>query len=198
MARPPKFDDDEILDRAMAMVWQRGWTQTSIRDLEDAVEIKAPSIYRRFGSKEGLGAAVIDHYVERVVRGRVDRYLDGEGDPVENLAMFLESSVTPATDNGQLWGCLLTASALDLGGAGTAIPEARQRGYDVIEDGLRREVYRAAELDRLATGVDPDEATASLALVMQGLMALSRGGAASDDLRRRARAAVSTIAAPFN
>ncbi|MEO1059231.1 MAG: helix-turn-helix domain-containing protein [Actinomycetota bacterium] len=96
MARPPKFNDDEILDRAMSMMWQRGWTQTSIRDLEDALEIKAPSIYRRFGSKERLGAAVIDHYVERVVRRRVDRYLSGDGDPIENITRFLESSVRGA------------------------------------------------------------------------------------------------------
>ena len=75
MARPPKFDDDEILDRAMATFWQQGWSQTSIRDLERTLDLKAPSIYRRFGTKEGLGAAVVDHYVDRVVRRRVDRYL---------------------------------------------------------------------------------------------------------------------------
>ena len=78
MVRPPKFDDDEILDRAMtASVWQGGWSQTSIRDLEEALDLKAPSIYRRFGSKEGLGAAVVDHYVERVVRRRVAKHLAG-------------------------------------------------------------------------------------------------------------------------
>ncbi len=177
------------------MLWQQGWTQTSIRDLEEALDIKAPSIYRRFGSKEGLGAAVIDHYVERVVRRRVDRYLSGAGDPVENIAMFLESSVMGSGDDRRLWGCLLTTSALDLGDTDSAIAEARRRGYDTIEHGLRREVDRAADLDRLSAGDGADDATASLALVMQGLMALARGGAASDDLRRRARAAVATIAA---
>ncbi|MEM9516542.1 MAG: TetR/AcrR family transcriptional regulator [Actinomycetota bacterium] len=194
MARHPKFNDDEILDRAMSMMWQRGWTQTSIRDLEDALEIKAPSIYRRFGSKEGLGAAVIDHYVERVVRRRVDRYLSCDGDPIENISSFLESSVRGAGDRGRLWGCLLTTSGLDLGGADTAMFAARQRGFDVIEGGLSREVERAAELGRLGEGIDADDATASLALVMQGLMALARSGAASAGLRRRARAAVATVA----
>ena len=196
MARPPKFDDAEILDRAMAILWERGWTQTSIRDLEEALDIKAPSIYRRFGTKEGLGAAVVDHYIDSVVQGRVDRYLAGEGDPIDNLTRFFDSSVTSSGDNGRLWGCLLTTTALDLGGDDTALSEARQRGYEVIEEGMRAEVERADELNRLAAGTTSDDATATLALAMQGLMALARSGAPSSDLRRRARAAVATVAAP--
>lgn len=196
MARPPKFDDDEILDRAMTALWRRGWSQTSIRDLEDALELKAPSIYRRFGTKEGLGTAVVDHYVDRVVRRRVGKYLSGEGDPVENITTFLERSVTQSGDGGRLWGCLLTTTSIEADEPDAALAGVLQRGLAVIEDGFRREVHRAAELDRLAVGVVPDAAVALLTLVMQGLMALARSGASPADLRRRARAAVSTIAPP--
>ncbi|MDJ0768583.1 MAG: TetR/AcrR family transcriptional regulator [Ilumatobacter sp.] len=194
MARPPKFDDHEILDRAMTALWQGGWSQTSIRDLEGALELKAPSIYRRFGTKEGLGTAVVDHYVDRVVRRRVDKHLTGEGDPIDNLTAFLESSVTQSGDGGRLWGCLLTTTSLEADDPGRAFADALRTGLEVIEHGLQREVYRAAELDRLAPGVEPDAAAATLTLVMQGLMALARGGAPPADLRRRARAAVATIA----
>lgn len=195
MARAPKFDDEEILDRAMATFWQGGWSQTSIRDLERDLDLRAPSIYRRFGSKAGLGAAVVDHYVERVVRRRVDRYLSGEGDPVGNITTFLERSVTQSGDGGRLWGCLLTTTALEADEPDPALAGALDRGLRVIEHGLRREVGRAAERGQLATGVEPDAAVATLTLVMQGLMALARGGVSPADLRRRARAAVSTIAA---
>jgi TetR/AcrR family transcriptional repressor of nem operon len=193
MARPPKFDDDEILDRAMATFWQRGWSQTSIRDLEAALDLRAPSIYRRFGTKEGLGTAVVDHYVDRVVRRRVDKYLDGDGDPIDNITTFLERSVTQSGDGGRLWGCLLTTTSLDAGDADPTLVDALRRGLDTIEDGLRREVHRAAERGRLADGVEPEDATATLTLVMQGLMALARSGASPADLRRRARASVATI-----
>ena len=84
MARTPKFDDTEILDRAMSLLWSQGLAHTSIRDLEAALDLKAPSIYRRFGSKEGLAVAAVDHYVERVVRRRVDKHLCGDGDPIAN------------------------------------------------------------------------------------------------------------------
>ncbi len=195
MGRTPKFDDDEILDRAMTAFWQRGWSRTSIRDLESELDLKAPSIYRRFGTKDGLGAAVVGHYVDRVVRRRVDRHLSGEGDPVANLRSFLESSVTEPGDGGRLWGCLLTTTSLEAGEPDAALAGALAAGLAVIEDGVRREVRRAAELGHLAPGVEPESAVATLTLVMQGLMALARGGVAPAELRRRASAAVSTVAA---
>lgn len=195
MARSPKFDDDEILDRAMTLLWSRGWARTSIRDLELALEIKAPSIYRRFGSKEALGAAAVDHYVDRIVRRRVARFLPGEGDPVANLRGFLESAVTEGGDGGRLWGCLLTTASMEADPDDALLAETLRRGLLVIEDGLRAEVERAVAADQLASGVDAEAAAQTLVLAMQGLMALSRSGGTSTDLRRRARAAVSVIAA---
>lgn len=195
VARSPKFDDDEILDRAMAVLWTRGWSCTSIRDLEAALELKAPSIYRRFGSKESLGVAVVDHYVERIVRRRVASFLPGSGDPVANLRAFLESAVTEGDGDGRLWGCLLTTTSLEMDAGEDALAEALRRGLLVIEDALRAEVERAAKIQRLALGVDVEAATQTLVLAMQGLMALSRNGGVPADLQRRARATVSVIAA---
>ena len=196
MGRPPKYDDDQILDRAMETFWCRGWSSTSVRDLEAALDLRAPSIYRRFGSKDQLGAAVVDHYTDRVIVRRVGKLLPGVGDPVANIATFLDRSVTEADDGGGLWGCLLTTASLEARTPGPELAAALGRGHAVIEAGLRREVGRAGRLGRLAPGVDPGAATAMLTLAMQGLMALARSGVPSRELRRRAQAAVSVITAP--
>lgn len=194
MARQPKFDDDELLDRAMAAFWQGGWQQTSIRDLERVLDLRAPSIYRRWGTKEALVAAVVDHYVDRVVRRRVDRYLRADGDPVDNLISFLESSVTQSGDGSRLWGCLLTTASLEANEPDAELVAALHRGLTTIEDGIRTEIERAGQLSLLADGVDPSSAVDTLTLVMQGLMAMARGSASPADLRRRARHAVAVIA----
>jgi len=187
MARSPKFDDDEVLDRAMKAFWEGGWTRTSIRDLEDALELKAPSIYRRFGTKEGLGVAVVDHYVDRVVERRVRTLLHGDGDPIANIRRFLETSVTESGDGGRLWGCLLTTMSLEADECDAEVTVALQRGLEAIEAGIGAEMRRAAASGRLPEGVTPEAATASATLAMQGLMALSRSGMSSVELRARAR-----------
>ena len=194
MARAPKYDDTELLDRAVDVVWRRGWSSTSIRDLEQALDVKAPSIYRRFGSRDGVGVAVIDHYVERVVRRRVAKYLTGDGDPVTNLRVFFERSVEQPNSSEALRGCLLTtASADDLD---EAMRGAVLAGIAVIEAGVRRELERAADLGRLRPGVDVESATATLGVAMQGVMALARAGMPSDELHRRAIAVVSSVTEP--
>lgn len=51
---------------------------TSVRDLELATGLKAPSIYKAFGSKSGLFEAVLDRYCRDVVDRRVSEHLRPE------------------------------------------------------------------------------------------------------------------------
>lgn len=194
MARPPKFDDDEILDRAMRAFWTRGWSTTSIRDLEAALGLKAPAIYRRFGSKDGLLRAVVDHYVDHVVRHRVDRYLTGVGDPVDNLSAFFESAVTAPPDGGPLVGCLLTTVAAETPHLDLAVQRAVGRGVDDIDRAMRSELARAEASGSLADGVAAEDAAAALTLAWHGLMVLARSGRPPSELQALATASIASIA----
>ena len=60
---------------------------------------------------------------------------------------------------------------------------------------LELDTHALADLERLAVGVDVTSATATLVLVMQGLMALSRTGGSAAVLQERAEAALSVISA---
>jgi len=44
----------QMLDVALGLFAQKGYAMTTIREIVDAVGIKAPSLYYHFGSKEGL------------------------------------------------------------------------------------------------------------------------------------------------
>ena len=63
MARPAKFDKDDLIDRARDLFWQRGWAGTSIKDLQAALGLNPGSIYGTFGSKEALFELAMDRYV---------------------------------------------------------------------------------------------------------------------------------------
>ncbi len=196
MARPAKIDDEQVLDRAMAVFWRHGWSATSIRRLESELDLKAPSIYRRYGSKGGLTRAVLERYLDRVIGGRIDRYLSGHGDPVDNIRAFLDSALTEPADGRSLVGCLLTVTALDHPTAEPELGDLLARGLATIEAGLTAEAQRMAAAGRLAAGVDPPAAAAQLAVSFQGLMVLARSGVDPPELRRRAALAIGAISAP--
>lgn len=60
--RPRRFDTDAIIAGAMNLFWERGYRETSTRDLERALGLSQSSLYNAFGSKRGLLLAAIDRY----------------------------------------------------------------------------------------------------------------------------------------
>ena len=58
MAGIKQFDRHEVLDRAMAVFWKRGYEATSIQDLLEATGINRGSLYATFGNKQQLFLAV--------------------------------------------------------------------------------------------------------------------------------------------
>ena len=59
MARPRKFDEDDVIARAAAVFGRLGYTACSIDDLVEATGLQRGSLYKAFGSKRGLFEKVL-------------------------------------------------------------------------------------------------------------------------------------------
>ena len=66
MPREPSYDRDAALDAAMTLFWVKGYTATSLKDLEQALKMRPGSIYAAFQSKEALFRAALDLYAGRM------------------------------------------------------------------------------------------------------------------------------------
>ena len=177
MVRPRKFDDDAVLDRATDLFWRRGVDAVSIRDLEVALDLKAPSIYRRFRNKDELLVRCIDRYVEQTVGGRVRRFLDDADDPLTGLRAFFTSVLQPHPGERGLRGCLLTTTAAHTEATTPGIRSALDRGFSTIETAFARQVERAQEAGRLDADLDAGAIAKALVMSFQGLLVLARSGA---------------------
>lgn len=62
MPRRSRYSRDESLSRAMDVFWARGYQATSLKDLEDSLDMRPGSIYAAFGSKESLFLDALDLY----------------------------------------------------------------------------------------------------------------------------------------
>ncbi|MGG5795873.1 TetR/AcrR family transcriptional regulator [Bacillus nitratireducens] len=62
MARTREFDEDQVLDAAMQLFWEKGYEATSLSDLTSRMGIQRPSIYSTFGDKKGLFEAALRRY----------------------------------------------------------------------------------------------------------------------------------------
>jgi AcrR family transcriptional regulator len=175
MGRPAKTTDADILDTTYALAWRHGCDAITIRDLEAALDLRAPSIYRRFTSRDELLAAAVDRYVDRVVRRRVRRYLDEAVDPLQGIREFFHSVLTSKRTPAKPPGCLLTTTSQQSSYGIPVIRDAVDRGQALVETGLLAALDRAAQQGYEFTHPTGELSTALLQS-LQGVLVLVRCG----------------------
>lgn len=67
MANTAKFDRQEVIEKATQLYWQKGFHATSMRNLQEVVDLRPGSIYSAFGSKEGLFREALEHYTNQSI-----------------------------------------------------------------------------------------------------------------------------------
>lgn len=112
MPRKPSYDRDELIDRARDLFWERGWSGTSLKDLEAVLKMKPGSFYAAFGSKEALFALALDKYAQDA-RDGLEHLAQKHGPrgALEQLPKKIaENDAAPAK------ACMLSKTLLELSG----------------------------------------------------------------------------------
>jgi TetR/AcrR family transcriptional regulator, copper-responsive repressor len=65
MGRPKNFSREEVLEKALPVFWTRGFSDTSLQDLERATGVNKSGLYTEFRDKEDLFVACLRHYLEK-------------------------------------------------------------------------------------------------------------------------------------
>src|ERR1700751_1865871 len=64
MGRPKNFSREEVLEKAMPVFWKRGFSDTSLQDLERATGVNKSGLYTEVRNKDDLFVAGLRHYLE--------------------------------------------------------------------------------------------------------------------------------------
>lgn len=194
MPRPNRFERHDILDNALAVFWLKGYDATSIADLEQATGLRPGSLYNSFGSKRGLFLEAIDRYVETVVDARIEAYLSG-GKPLAAIKKFFRTAYDPTPD-GQLYGCLLTNTATELGTTQSEVALRVRRGLERIRIAFHRRLQEAIEGGSLAADASSKNLSVHLLSCFQGLCVNARMTSDRRKLGVITNAAISTLPPP--
>ena len=62
MAGKKQFNEDETLDRAITVFWERGYAATSMQDLAQATGVLRGSLYHAYGDKQAVFLRVFERY----------------------------------------------------------------------------------------------------------------------------------------
>ncbi len=96
------MNSDKVLDVAMTAYWQSDPADVSVNAICQMAGISKPSLYREFGSEDGLSHAVLDRYAEQVLSVMFAVLHGGKG-----LRQTLDALIDFASDDPRMeTGCL--------------------------------------------------------------------------------------------
>ncbi|HQT65822.1 MAG: TetR family transcriptional regulator [Acidocella sp. 20-57-95] len=192
MSRPRFLPDDLILDRAISVFWQRGYSAASLRDLTSATGLSAAALYHRYKDKDGLFAAAINRYADIGLTDRLCR-LSTETDPLSAIKQFFSEIIALSENDPEHLGCLLVNSCLDGGLMSVGARDLVHQRLAEIEQFFVEQLQRVAALGLLVPQRDPASLAETLSATTLALRVLARINLDPAKLRRIADHALSSI-----
>jgi len=178
--RPPAFNHEEALEKAMQTFWTFGYEGTSMAALIESMDMNKPSIYAAFGNKEALFNQVLDKYVS----GPSAFVKEAISEPTSYLVAktFLTKAVELLTQHQHPRGCMIVQGALSCG------PEAEmiQKKLIAYRTNLEESFKKRFDLAKVNKELPEDANTTLLAKYVttlhQGISVQASSGASKDAL----------------
>lgn len=110
MSRPKEFDYEEKLTIARNLFWKKGYSATSMSDLEELMKINRSSLYQTYGTKHDLFLKSLYSYI-RKINEQYTKAAARSDDPLTSIANVVYSTIESATLDAN---CLFTKSIFEL------------------------------------------------------------------------------------
>ena len=191
MARPRKYDDVALLDRAMETFWSHGYAGTSIRDLAGRTGVNHASLYAAFPDKHALFIAGIRRYLDQVVANHIRNLLAVEPAGEAVRQMFLGLVEAPIEKLRR--GCLLTNSAAEFGLDDPQVAALVRKAYGQVESALTERLIETQAAGHLADGTQPKALARLLLTVLQGVRVMARVGTQREIMKDAVNCALAAI-----
>ncbi len=127
--RPLTFDHTTVIDDALAVFWQKGYSKTTISELEAETGLSRSSITNTFKSKHSLLLTCLDTYLDSFRSTLLSTLQDERVGGMSALNGFFDSleQLLCQPDAGQ--GCLMLRTAYELATEKDSMIQVRVREY---------------------------------------------------------------------
>ncbi|GLS90502.1 TetR family transcriptional regulator [Psychromonas marina] len=113
MAKAGKQNRQDVVEKATNLYWEKGFHGTSMRNLQDVIDMRPGSIYAAFGSKEGLFKEALQYYTQQGF-AQLTALKSTTGSPLKGLKAFVEMAVIDSQDSAPSGMCMLAKTISEL------------------------------------------------------------------------------------
>ena len=192
MSRSRTIDDKIVINRAVAVFWQRGYAATSMRDLSEATGLSAAALYNRYHDKDGLFVEALRRYADEGLVERLARLSDLR-EPLSAISGFFDELIDMSVNDRDRRGCLLVNTVLDGATMSQAARELVRERLGEVESFFRVQLQRAREAKRITSEIDPCYAAETLLGTVLAIRVMARLDPDHGRLRRLVHTALASL-----
>jgi len=173
MARNREFDINEALNSAMGLFWLNGYSNTSLDNLLESMDIGKGSFYQAFENKRDLYLQTLELYKNQ------SRYffeeISSNGKGIKRLKNYFISLIDEMyKDDFVQCGCFLCNASIENSGKDKEITEIVSSGYKEIINKLKEIVEESQSLGEIRKDLKPDDTAHWLFSSSYGLLMLAK------------------------
>jgi TetR/AcrR family transcriptional regulator, transcriptional repressor for nem operon len=174
VARPRKFDPEEVLDRSMHTFWQHGYRDTSIDALVEATGVRPGSLYNAFqGGKRELFMGSLERYSKLVVPEKLGA-LERPGASLPEVRAYFDGLVTDLMSLEGRMGCLMVNSTVELAAEDSEVAKVVRGHMTRLERNATRALRNAKRRREIPIHIDPAAKATQLMATGMGLMVVGK------------------------
>lgn len=153
MARTVEFDQEQAIQRATRVFWEKGYNGASMRDLTDAMNINSSSLYNTIGDKHELFVQCLNHYTQNRKKALQHRAISAES-PVAALTNFIHDVVTAVIEG--IDSCLAIKTAFEVSPKDDQIKAILKTDNEFTHSFLSSLIKEAVRIGELRNNTNPD------------------------------------------
>lgn len=164
MARNARYDRQVALEKAMNLFWERGYSGASMKQIEQALDMRPGSIYATFGNKDGLFGEALAAYAKQGGT-ELREHLAGYSSVLDGLQGYLRHIARQSSPEeiSPSRACMVVKTLLEASNTNAAIADQANAILGAIEQSFTELLEQAKTQGELK----PDTDCARLARLLQ-------------------------------
>lgn len=172
MARHPQYDRDTALSKAVGLFWEKGYHGSSMKQIEQALDMRPGSIYAAFGSKDALYGEALTNYA-RLGGVELARHMAQYDSVIDGLQAYLRDIACYGLSASPSRACMIVKTLLETSNTHGDLASQADDLLKAIEQTFAELLEQAKARGELAAGVDCPRLARLLQAQIMGLRAIA-------------------------
>ncbi|MDV6316727.1 helix-turn-helix domain-containing protein [Idiomarina sp. HP20-50] len=181
MPRTPKFHRETALNNALKLFWRKGYHATSMKDIEEEMDMRPGSIYAAFGNKESLFKETLEEY-SVLAANDFKQTLAQKSSVLQGLSLYLRNLAVMNATCEPTKACMLVKTLLEFTPEDKAFSDPARSYLEEFEQLFTETFELAQQRGEIGRSQSPERLARVLQTNIIGLRTMVRRGLTQSQL----------------